>query len=105
MAGVSPTGVGGLVGSAIELLRQKGKGSILPEQWREAARAIERYQVLIAPNVTIVDVDLWNRSAAGLLHHLDSAGRIEIDTHLVDIGDAFGAKIAFRAHAVRADRR
>src|SRR5947209_7367742 len=63
--------------------RESGSGG--GEQRVEAARAIERGEVVVAAHVAVAHVDLRHRAPAGALHHLLAAGRLQVDADLLDL--------------------
>ena len=62
------------------------------KQGIEAARAIERMQVIATADMALADKNLRNRPPTRLRNHFLLAIRVLIDVNLVDVGNAFGAQ-------------
>jgi hypothetical protein len=58
------------------------------QQGIESARAIQRGQIIVAPDVRVADIDLRHGAPPGFFHHFGSARRITIDIHLLDFRHA-----------------
>src|SRR6185503_10851201 len=72
------------------------------EQRVEAARPVERGEVVVAADVALPHVDLRHGAPAGALDHLLAARRIEVHADLLDLGHALGAQQPLGHQAVRA---
>src|SRR6185503_3279804 len=93
-----PTVAGRIERRARRLLRP---GS---EERHQAAPAVERYEIVVAADMKVVDVDLRHRPPSRALHHRPPHRRIEIDANEVDFVDALGLEVPFGLDAVRTGR-
>src|SRR5687767_3312178 len=78
---------------------------VVAEERIEAARAVERGEVVVSADVALADVDLRDGAPSRALHHLLAALGLEVDAHLLDF-DALRLEQplgheAERAHAGR----
>src|SRR4029077_13337738 len=59
-----------------------GPWGLAAEQLVELAAAVERHEVLVAPDMEIADVDLRHGAPSGAFHHRPALRRLEIHANL-----------------------